>query len=84
MQKPEVPLLLLCGAPGAGKSSVAWEINWLLRRDGVPVAHVDLDAIGYGPSEHFGSFDMKFHSDRALASHRSDRSWNHRRRAEAA
>jgi predicted kinase len=30
MQVAEVPLLVLCGAPGTGKSSVAWEIYWLV------------------------------------------------------
>src|SRR5215472_2296966 len=56
----EVPLLLVCGAPGAGKSSVAWEVYWSLMREGVPVAHVDLDGIGYGPPGLSGSFDLKF------------------------
>ena len=56
----EVPLLLLCGAPGTGKSSVAWEVYWSLMREGVPVAHVDLDGIGYGPPGLSGSFDLKF------------------------
>ena len=60
MHEAEVPLLLLCGAPGTGKSSVAWEVYWLLMREGVPVAHVDLDGIGYGPPGHSGSFDLKF------------------------
>jgi KaiC/GvpD/RAD55 family RecA-like ATPase len=66
MQNAEVPLLLLCGAPGAGKSSVGWEVYWLLSREGVPVAHVDLDGIGYGPPGHSGSFDMKFRNLAAL------------------
>jgi hypothetical protein len=56
----EVPLLLLCGAPGTGKSSVAWEVYWSLMREGVPVAHADLDGIGYGPPGHSGSFELKF------------------------
>jgi chloramphenicol 3-O-phosphotransferase len=60
MQEAEVPLLLLCGAPGTGKSSVAWEIYWSLMREGAPVAHIDLDAIGYGPPGHSGSFELKF------------------------
>jgi chloramphenicol 3-O-phosphotransferase len=66
MQEAEVPLLLLCGAPGTGKSSVAWEIYWSLMREGVPVAHIDLDAIGYGPPGHSGSFDLKFANVAAL------------------
>ena len=62
----EVPLLLLCGAPGTGKSSVAWEVYWSLMRDGVPVAHVDLDGIGYGPPGLSGSFDLKFENVAAV------------------
>jgi len=66
VREAEVPLLLLCGAPGTGKSSVAWEVYWLLMRKGVPVAHVDLDGIGYGPPGHSGSFDLKFANVAAL------------------
>ena len=51
-----MPLLLLCGAPGTGESSVAWEVYWSLTRERMPVAHVDLDPIGYGPPGHCGSF----------------------------
>lgn len=29
-------------------------------REGVPVAHVDLDALGFGPPGQSGSFDLKF------------------------
>jgi chloramphenicol 3-O-phosphotransferase len=66
MQVAEVPLLVLCGAPGTGKSSVAWEIYWLLMREGVPVAQIDLDGIGYGPPGYSGSFDLKFANVAAL------------------
>jgi KaiC/GvpD/RAD55 family RecA-like ATPase len=66
MQRADVPLLLLCGAPGAGKSSVGWEVYWLLVREGMPAAHVDLDGIGYGPPSHAGSFDMKFRNVAAV------------------
>ena len=72
MQRAEVPLLLLCGAPGTGKSSVAWEVYWLLMREGVPVAHVDLDGIGYGPPGHSGSFDLKFQNVAAVWRNYSD------------
>ena len=61
-----VPLLLLCGAPGTGKSSVAWEVYWSLLRERVPVAHVDLDGIGYGPPGLSGSFDLKFENVAAV------------------
>jgi hypothetical protein len=54
-----VPLLLIAGAPAAGKSSVAWEIFFTLIRSGVPVATLDLDVVGYGPPPAFGSFEMK-------------------------
>jgi hypothetical protein len=66
MQKAKVPLLLLCGAPGTGKSSVGWEIYFSLVHERVPVAHVDLDGIGYGPPGHFGSFEMKFQNVAAV------------------
>ena len=35
-------------------------------RDGVPVAHVDLDGIGYGPPGFSGSFDLKFENVAAV------------------
>ena len=35
-------------------------------RDGVPVAHVDLDVIGYGPPGFSGSFDLKFENVAAV------------------
>jgi hypothetical protein len=66
MQRAKVPLLLLCGAPGAGKSSVGWEVYFSLVRKRVPVAHVDLDGIGYGPPGHCGSFEMKFQNVAAV------------------
>jgi hypothetical protein len=66
MQMVEVPLLLLCGAPGTGKSSVGWEVYWSLMRGGVPVAHVDLDGIGYGPPGGSGAFDLKFENVAAV------------------
>lgn len=62
----EVPLLLLCGPSGAGKSSVGWEIYLKLVRAREPIAHVDLDGIGYGPPGHFGSFEMKFQNVAAV------------------
>jgi adenylylsulfate kinase-like enzyme len=66
MQKANVPLLLLCGPPGVGKSSLGWEVYSSLVRERVPVAHVDLDGIGYGPPGHFGSFDIKFRNVAAV------------------
>jgi hypothetical protein len=61
-----VPLLLLCGAPGAGKSSIGWEVYSRLVQEGVRVAHIDLDGIGYGPPGLCGSFEMKFENVAAL------------------
>jgi adenylylsulfate kinase-like enzyme len=58
-QHRDVPLLLIAGAPAAGKSSVAWEIFFTLIRSGVPVATLDLDVVGYGPPSAFRSFEMK-------------------------
>ena len=38
----------------------------MLMREGVAVAHVDLDGIGYGPPGHSGSFDLKFRNVAAV------------------
>src|SRR4051794_5302216 len=54
-----VPLLLVCGSPGAGKSSVAWEVYFSLVRQRQSLAHLDLDPVGYGPPGWFGRFEMK-------------------------
>lgn len=56
MQRVGVPLLLLCGAPGAGCSS----------KTVCRVAHLELDGIGYGPPGHSGSFEMKFRNVAAV------------------
>lgn len=61
-----MPLLLVCGAPGAGKSSVAWEIYLSLVRARKPLAHLDLDPVGYGPPGWFGTFEMKMRNLAAL------------------
>lgn len=53
------PLLLLCGAPGTGKSSVAWEIYSRLVRSGTAAATLDLDVVGYGPPPDHGSEAIK-------------------------
>ena len=54
-----VPLLLLCGASGVGKSSVAWEIYYRLAHGGVPIAHLDLDQVGHGPPGWLASYGIK-------------------------
>lgn len=42
------------------------EIYFKLVRAREPIAHVDLDGIGYGPRGHFGSFEMKFQNVAAV------------------
>jgi adenylylsulfate kinase-like enzyme len=45
------PVLWLCGARGAGKSTVGWEIFQAVSRAGSPAAFVDLDQLGFcGPA----------------------------------
>jgi hypothetical protein len=59
--------LLLCGAPGTGKSSVAWEIYARLVRGGIAAATLDLDVVGYGPAPNNGSEAMKLTNLAAVA-----------------
>ncbi len=41
-----VPVLWLCGAPGVGKTTTAWEIYSQLARAGTRVGYVDIDQLG--------------------------------------
>lgn len=41
-----IPLLWLCGPPGAGKSCVGWDIYSRLARDGARAAFADIDQLG--------------------------------------
>jgi adenylylsulfate kinase-like enzyme len=41
-----IPLLWLCGPPGVGKTTVAWQIFSRLTRAGVATAYVDIDQLG--------------------------------------
>jgi adenylylsulfate kinase-like enzyme/chloramphenicol 3-O-phosphotransferase len=41
-----IPLLWLCGPPGAGKSSVGWDIYSRLAHDGARAAFADIDQLG--------------------------------------
>ncbi len=44
--QPTVPVLMLTGPVGVGKSTVLAEIAWLLTQANVPYAAVDLAVIG--------------------------------------
>jgi len=54
-----VPVLMLCGASGVGKSSVAWEIYFTLVSSGHAVAHLDLDQVGHGPPGWTAAYEIK-------------------------
>lgn len=41
-----IPVLWLCGPPGVGKTTVAWEMFTRLTRAGVPTGYVDVDQLG--------------------------------------
>ena len=46
------PVLWLCGPPGAGKSTVGWEIFSQLTEAGVEAGYVDIDQLGMCYPEH--------------------------------
>jgi broad-specificity NMP kinase len=46
LREQPTPVLWLCGPPGVGKTTAAWEIYSRLTRDGVEVAYVDIDQLG--------------------------------------
>jgi adenylylsulfate kinase-like enzyme len=41
-----LPVLWLCGPPGVGKTTVAWELFTQLTRAGIPTGYVDIDQLG--------------------------------------
>jgi adenylylsulfate kinase-like enzyme len=47
-----IPLLWLCGPPGVGKTTVAWEVYRRLADAGTAVAYVDVDQLGICYPEH--------------------------------
>lgn len=58
----KTPFLWLCGPPGAGKTTVAWEIFTRLERQGVKSAYVDADQVGMcypGPDDDPGNDRVK-------------------------
>lgn len=41
-----IPVLWLCGPPGVGKTTLAWQVSARLRAAGVAAAYVDIDQLG--------------------------------------
>ena len=46
MSQDTIPVLWLCGPPGAGKSTVGWAIYSQLVQSGLQTAYVDIDQLG--------------------------------------
>lgn len=46
MSSSNLPVLWICGAPGAGKSVTAWSLFEKVASDGLQVAHLDIDQLG--------------------------------------
>lgn len=67
---PALPVVWLCGAPGAGKSVVAWEL--FQARADEQIAYVDIDQLKMVSAESGNSFDVAAASFAAfVAAHRS-------------
>lgn len=45
--QPAVPVLMICGASGVGKSSVSWEIYSRLKARASPIARIETDDLRY-------------------------------------
>ncbi|MDT0441466.1 hypothetical protein [Streptomyces johnsoniae] len=41
-----IPVLWVCGPPGVGKTTVAWEIHSRLKRAGIAAGYADIDQLG--------------------------------------
>ncbi|MFF5370100.1 AAA family ATPase [Streptomyces sp. NPDC013187] len=46
MRGPVFPVLWLCGPPGVGKTTVAWQMYSHLKRAGIEIGFVDVDQLG--------------------------------------
>jgi adenylylsulfate kinase-like enzyme len=70
-----LPVLWLCGPPGAGKTTAGWEIYSGLRRAGVPAGYADIDQLGMcypEPASDPGRYHLKARNLAAvLAGHRA-------------
>jgi hypothetical protein len=70
-----LPVLWLCGPPGAGKTTAGWEIYSALRGAGVPAGYADIDQLGMcypEPASDPGRYRLKARNLAAvLAGHRA-------------
>ncbi len=57
---PVLPVLWVCGAPGTGKSTVAWQVLLDLEQQGIRAGCVDIDQLGmvYPPPDGDGDRDL--------------------------
>ncbi|RKT88017.1 Adenylylsulfate kinase [Saccharopolyspora antimicrobica] len=68
----QIPVLWLCGPPGVGKTTVAWEIRSRLIREGVDAGFVDIDQLGMcfpEPADDPGRYRMKTANLRSVVAH---------------
>ncbi|MER7081560.1 Adenylylsulfate kinase [Saccharopolyspora kobensis] len=68
----QIPVLWVCGPPGVGKTTVAWEIRSRLIREGVDAGFVDIDQLGMcfpEPAGDPGRYRMKTANLRSVVAH---------------